>query len=627
MGKTIQHLPADRTSVPFPCRRVRRASQSYSLSGPESPVFFLVVALKGSNLVKKGVDDVSTLLLTAMAADTLPFAMGRFDGNTFTVDGACPTAPPRLRLERPVKHGRGSYGSVFAGAAHPGPPREGAPVVARPSGGGGGSGHGGSHAGAVTARVAIKVLNQLRLAKYSRRQIADGRVVQTRRAKLAGRNTEPPGTETADADCDPCTSGWDVGDTFVWLSVPALDVSQDAEVALCVRPSSGGPCRQLVLVELLRLFGAPYVGTGLGAADAFAHADEMNVLYCIHENANENANENAQNQAQDPQAQAHGDTCDPNNHHEYLSLVPTNYADFLLQRSKRLREARFQHDFGVIRGQSARVLPVHGVFEDWQSDSFSLRTVYEMPLHAFGDMFTLVSNRAHKLPVQDVLSTARQLGRALVQLHASGVAHLDIKLENVLVTKRGFDAIWSEPKPDEVCLADLGLARGVGDGLAWGSLTRDRVGTPSMWAPEVWRTRETSRLPYDACLQDAWAFGVSVWMMLEGSPPFHFRPWECARLARWRQDCQDRGPGGEPPEWLFPSAWPAGLRRMLAGLMHYSPQGRQRVVDLEWEHPWLAETAADPAAAPTTVPTTAASAAHQPERKHEYDHGADADMF
>ena len=105
------------------------------------------------------------------------------------------------------------------------------------------------------------------------------------------------------------------------------------------------------------------------------------------------------------------------------------------------------------------------------------------------------------LPVARVLTLACQLGAALAAAHACGVIHADVSASNLIV-QRG----------DHVKLLDFGLAelrtpvaRGESDVF---------FGTPCYIAPELVRG-----LPADE-RSDQYSFGVLLWEMIAGRPPF-----------------------------------------------------------------------------------------------------------
>merc|ERR1712224_941201 len=99
--------------------------------------------------------------------------------------------------------------------------------------------------------------------------------------------------------------------------------------------------------------------------------------------------------------------------------------------------------------------------------------------------------------------TAAEMLSAVAFLHARGICHRDLKLEN-WVLQSGKD-VWSPLK-----LIDFGLSTHFRPGER---LTR-LVGSSYYVAPEVLKKSYT-----ESC--DAWSLGVIVYMLLSGAPPFY----------------------------------------------------------------------------------------------------------
>jgi len=94
----------------------------------------------------------------------------------------------------------------------------------------------------------------------------------------------------------------------------------------------------------------------------------------------------------------------------------------------------------------------------------------------------------------------RQLAEALFYCHSKGVAHRDIKLDNVLITRSG-----------KVKLIDFGLC----ELDASNKLCRDAVGSLEYCAPEVLQGK-----PHSALAADVWSCGVVLFALLFGEFPF-----------------------------------------------------------------------------------------------------------
>jgi calcium-dependent protein kinase len=86
-------------------------------------------------------------------------------------------------------------------------------------------------------------------------------------------------------------------------------------------------------------------------------------------------------------------------------------------------------------------------------------------------------------------------------MHKQGVCHRDLKPENIIFTDR---------LKQTVKIVDFGLSKQQMAGMT------TRIGTPYYVSPEVLRGKE----PYSSQC-DIWSFGVIVYFMLVGYPPFY----------------------------------------------------------------------------------------------------------
>ncbi|PQQ07465.1 phosphoenolpyruvate carboxylase kinase 1-like [Prunus yedoensis var. nudiflora] len=100
----------------------------------------------------------------------------------------------------------------------------------------------------------------------------------------------------------------------------------------------------------------------------------------------------------------------------------------------------------------------------------------------------------------EAASVMAQLMLAVAHCHRLGVAHRDIKPDNILFDDR-----------DRLRLADFGSAETFGDGETMSGL----VGTPYYVAPELVAGREYGEKV------DVWSSGVVLYIMLAGFPPFY----------------------------------------------------------------------------------------------------------
>jgi Tol biopolymer transport system component len=120
---------------------------------------------------------------------------------------------------------------------------------------------------------------------------------------------------------------------------------------------------------------------------------------------------------------------------------------------------------------------------------------------------------AGTLPLDEIVSTARQIAEALEAAHDRGIVHRDLKPANIKITSEG-----------NVKVLDFGLAKALGSptpGLSPDSATAAHrtglgliVGTAAYMSPEQARGQQVDKRT------DIWAFGCVAFEMCSGQPPF-----------------------------------------------------------------------------------------------------------
>ncbi len=123
------------------------------------------------------------------------------------------------------------------------------------------------------------------------------------------------------------------------------------------------------------------------------------------------------------------------------------------------------------------------------------------------------------VPIDTAVDWGRQLADALAYLHARGIVHRDLKPENVLVARDG-----------RLRIMDFGTA--LLDGakrLTWRHLS-ESLGTPSYMSPEqIKGNRGDAR-------SDIYAWGVLMYELLTGRPPFDADNWMATMAAHLQRD-------------------------------------------------------------------------------------------
>ncbi|KAK8955935.1 Phosphoenolpyruvate carboxylase kinase 1 [Platanthera guangdongensis] len=158
------------------------------------------------------------------------------------------------------------------------------------------------------------------------------------------------------------------------------------------------------------------------------------------------------------------------------------------------REAKITQ---IAAAGNPNVVQIHAVYEDeaW------IHLV--MDLCEGGDLFDRIAaagGSAAPMSEADAAAVMAPMMEALLICHRRGVAHRDVKPDNVLFDGEG-----------RLRLADFGSAECFGDGRGM----RGVVGTPYYVAPEVVLGREYGEKA------DVWSAGVVLYIMLGGMPPFY----------------------------------------------------------------------------------------------------------
>ncbi|CAE7709963.1 SAPK3 [Symbiodinium sp. CCMP2456] len=156
-----------------------------------------------------------------------------------------------------------------------------------------------------------------------------------------------------------------------------------------------------------------------------------------------------------------------------------------------------------------------GVFCD-EAHTYAVTT-----LATGGDMFSWCENRPHPTPDREaeMLPLVAQTFSAVEWLHALGIAHRDLSLENLLLTGS------SSAAPPTVKLIDFGMAH---IGRVCPPVASLSPGKPSYQAPELHLRRE-----YDGFQADSFALGVVVYAMAVGNYPWTSTKPGRSRIFDW----------------------------------------------------------------------------------------------
>jgi len=146
------------------------------------------------------------------------------------------------------------------------------------------------------------------------------------------------------------------------------------------------------------------------------------------------------------------------------------------------------------------VVALHDVYED---DDF-LHLVMEMC--SGGDLLDRFVSRKNTVPFseEEAATILKKLMEAISYCHSMGIAHRDIKPDNILFSSNSNSVA-------QMKLADFGQASSFSPGQ--GSM-QGIMGTPYYVAPEVLGGKDYNEKV------DVWSAGVILYIMLSGVPPF-----------------------------------------------------------------------------------------------------------
>lgn len=171
-----------------------------------------------------------------------------------------------------------------------------------------------------------------------------------------------------------------------------------------------------------------------------------------------------------------------------------------------------------------------------------------MELAKGGDLFGKLARRPeHRFPEPLARKYFHQLVSALKYCHQNGVAHRDVKPQNLLLDEEG-----------NIKVSDFGLSA-VAESSSPRLMLQTSCGTPAFAAPEI---VGKSRNGYDGSKADAWSCGVILFVMLSG-----YLPFDDANLVMMYRKMHKR-------EYRFPSWVSKPARGLIVKLLDPNPNTR-----------------------------------------------------
>jgi len=191
-----------------------------------------------------------------------------------------------------------------------------------------------------------------------------------------------------------------------------------------------------------------------------------------------------------------------------------------------------------------------------------------------------------------------QLIKAVQHAHDLGIAHRDLKLENVLLCEGGTDTT------NKIQLIDWGLAHQhvlASDGSPVPESLHSRCGSRSYMAPEVTNKEVSSTQGYDGFQADIWSLGVCLFAIHLGFFPFETANKESDWRARRVAMAQLKGESTMATILAFYSGGDNDLSDALVSLLDrmlvFDPKQRatlNEVASSEWLKRWMANSSSRP---------------------------------
>jgi serine/threonine protein kinase len=124
-----------------------------------------------------------------------------------------------------------------------------------------------------------------------------------------------------------------------------------------------------------------------------------------------------------------------------------------------------------------------------------------------GETLSARINRTGKLPPDEAMLVAEQVGDGLQAAHDAGVVHRDLKPGNIMLLPA------TEAARERVVVTDFGLARADADQLEL-TASGEMIGTPVYMSPEQVQCKPVTRAT------DIYSYGVVLYELLTGQLPF-----------------------------------------------------------------------------------------------------------
>ena len=206
-----------------------------------------------------------------------------------------------------------------------------------------------------------------------------------------------------------------------------------------------------------------------------------------------------------------------------------------------------------------------------------------MDLMEGGELFSYIYQNK-KFTEELARKIACQIGVAVHDCHKNGIAHRDLKPENLLLVKK----MSANDDDLKIKLSDFGFAKIDNGDMKTPQFTPYYVAPQILQAQEIQYSRAQGKLPpgspyyYDKSC-DMWSFGVILYIMLCGYPPFYSEIQGQPLSNRMKMKIM-------AGQYTFPrESWKAisaDAKDLIQKLLSVEPSGRLTISEF-FAHPWI----------------------------------------